>query len=309
MESKNSPPKLADFISVCICTFKRPKMLANALSRLLSQVSDPAFTWEIIIVDNDAKRSAEKTVKAFQSSTSQNILYDCEPERNIALARNRAIRNSKGNIIVFMDDDEYPVKDWLIHLYNALNLYKADGILGPVLPDLPPEAPQWLRKIDLFDRRRFKTGTRLTARYTRTGNVLLVRNSLPEGEYCFDPAFGLTGGEDVDFFIRQIKRNRIYVWCDEAITYETVPKERWSIRFHLKKYFRLGTINGERLRNNGLAAVVTSLKYFVSIFLWMFVTLVLFPFGKRFWIKPSLKGTYSIASILAYFGISLLRYR
>ena len=41
-----------DHISVCICTFKRARMLENALKGLISQISDPNFTWEIIIIDN-----------------------------------------------------------------------------------------------------------------------------------------------------------------------------------------------------------------------------------------------------------------
>ena len=54
-------PKL-DHISVCICTFKRPEMLAKALESVISQVTASEFSYEVVVVDNDSQRSAEDTV-------------------------------------------------------------------------------------------------------------------------------------------------------------------------------------------------------------------------------------------------------
>jgi len=114
----------------------------------------------------------------------------------------------------------------------------------------PPEASRWLKKGNIFDRRRFPTETRLTARDTRTGNLLLSRSILPEGLTWIEPAFGRTGGEDVDFFRKQMVLSRVFVWCDEAEMYETVPPERWGNSFHVKKSLRIGAIIGENLQKN-----------------------------------------------------------
>lgn len=284
-------------------------MLARALNGLNSQVTGPMFSYEVVVVDNDSRGSAEDTVRRFQSGNHLKIIYDCESEQNIALARNRAIRNATGNLVAFIDDDEYPVKDWLVRLYNATREQGADGALGPVLPHFPTGAPQWLMKGNIFDRRRFPTGTRLTSRDTRTGNVLLTRSTLPEGMTWFDPAFGLTGGEDVDFFRRQIESGRVFVWCDEAEVYETVPPERWSTSFHLKKYFRIGTLNGERLRKTGSAGLIGFLKSALAVPVWLIVLLFSFPLGKHVWMRPVLKLAYSGTCLLAYCGLSLLRCR
>ena len=284
-------------------------MLTKALDGVISQAPGSAFTYEVVVVDNDSQRSAEDIVRRFQSTNELKIIYDCEPEQNIALARNRAIHNAAGNLIAFMDDDEYPMKDWLLRLYHTIKAYKVDGVLGPVVPAFPPEAPQWLKKVNIFDRRRFKTGTRLTVRDTRTGNVLLDRGTLPEEGYCFNPAFGLTGGEDDDFFGRQINSGRAYVWCDEAVAYETVSCERWHTSFHLKKYFRLGTLNGERLRRSGLSGLFGFTKSIIALPVWFFVLLISFPLGKHAWMRPVLKLAYFSSCISAYCGFSLMRYR
>jgi len=285
-------------------------MLAKALDGVISQAAaNSEFTYEIVVVDNDSRRSAEETVRQFESKSKIKIIYDCEPEQSFSLARNRAIQNATGNFVAFMDDDEYPVKDWLSLLYTTMKRYKADGVLGPVLPFFPPEAPQWLKKGNIFDRRRFKTGTRLSVRDTRTGNVLLDRRILPKGEMWFNPAFGLTGGEDVDFFGRQIKSGRVFVWCDEAIAYETVPPDRWQTSFHLKKFFRIGTINGERLRKSGFSGLLGFAKSIIALPVWVFMLPILFPFGKHVWIRPVLKLAYFSSCISAYCGFSLMRYR
>ena len=298
-----------DHISVCICTFQRPELLSKALAEVTRQVTESAFTFEVVMVDNNHWRSAEGTVRRFQSSNELKVIYDCEPEQNIALARNRAIQNATGKFIAFMDDDEYPVKDWLSRLYHTMKEYKADGVLGPVLPSFPPEAPQWLKKGNIFDRRRFPTGTRLTARDTRTGNVLLSRSILPEGSTWFDPAFGRTGGEDVDFFRKQMALDRVFVWCDEAEAYETVTPERWRSSFHLKKSFRIGALNGENLRKSSFSGFIGLLKSIASVPVWSITLFALFPFGKHLWITPTLKLAYSVSCILSYFGFSLKKNR
>jgi succinoglycan biosynthesis protein ExoM len=298
-----------DHISVCICTFHRPELLAAALAGVTRQVTESAFTFEVVVVDNDHRRSAEGAVRLFRPGNATKIIYNCEPEQNIALARNKAIRTATGNLIAFIDDDECPVEDWLILLYSTMMKYKADGVLGPVLPSFPSAAPLWLKKGNIFNRRRFPTGTQLTVQDTRTGNVLLSRSILPEGSTWFDPAFGRTGGEDVDFFRKQMALSLTFVWCDEAEAYETVPLERWRSSFHLKKYFRIGALNGESLRKNSFSGFIGLLKSMASVPVWSIAFFILFPFGKHLWISPTLKLAYSISCILSYCGLSFKKNR
>jgi succinoglycan biosynthesis protein ExoM len=298
-----------DHISVCICTFHRPELLSKALAGATRQVTESAFTFEVVVVDNDYQQSACEIVRLFKPGNATKIIYDCEPEQNIALARNRAIQSATGNLIAFIDDDEYPAEDWLMRLYHTMKESMADGVLGPVLPSFPPEAPQWLKKGNIFNRRRFPTGTQLTVRDTRTGNVLLSLSILPKGSDWFDPAFGRSGGEDVDFFRKQMALGRIFVWCNEAVTYETVSPERWQSSFHLKKYFRIGALNGESLRKNSFSGFFGLLKSIATLPVWSITFFVLFPFGKHLWIPPILKFTYSIGSILSYCGLSLKKNR
>lgn len=120
-----------DHVSVCICTFQRPEMLRRALAGVTSQVTEAAFTFEVVVMDNDRDRSAEDIVQSSQPGNATMIIYGCEPEQNIALARNRAIQSAGGNLIAFIDDDECPVEGWLVRLYSTMMQYGLMACLGP----------------------------------------------------------------------------------------------------------------------------------------------------------------------------------
>src|SRR5262245_27999164 len=53
-------------ISVCVCTFKRPALVADLLRALLRQATEAKFTYSIVVVDNDFQGSARETVGRFQ---------------------------------------------------------------------------------------------------------------------------------------------------------------------------------------------------------------------------------------------------
>ena len=297
-----------DFISVCICTFSRPVLLGRLLDALGAQRASDDFSFEIIVVDNDLNRSAEKTVDEFQTRASCPVIYDCEPEQSISLARNRAVKRASGNLIAFIDDDERPIDGWLATLYETLNRQVTDGVIGPVVPDLPADAPAWIARGRFLDRRRHPTGTPLTGRDCRTGNVLLRRELFAPNQVWFDPKFGRSGGEDSDFFARQLRRGRKFVWCDEAIALEAVPRQRLTQSYLLRRRLLIGTITGTSLR--GRTAAGWSIGKNAAILLACIVLAVpgfLLPVHKR--LPILLKACYCAGFLSGWCGYPLTESR
>lgn len=190
--------------------------------------------YSIVICDNDNEQSAKPVIDEFIRTSVINVTYCVEPKQNIALARNRALNHASGAFVAFIDDDEFPDKDWLVALFTACEEYDADGVLGPVRPHFDQSPPSWIIKGRFCERPQYSTGTILHWMQTRTGNVLIRGSVLDDVTVPFRPEFG-NGGEDDDFFRRVMERGRRFVWCNEAIVYEVVPPERWTRWYLLKR--------------------------------------------------------------------------
>jgi succinoglycan biosynthesis protein ExoM len=235
-------------ITVCICTHQRPALLAQLLDALTLQQTQGLCWFDVVVVDNDASRSAWPVVQACQQRAAFPLHYAVEPMKNIALARNRAVAASRGDYVAMLDDDERPGPTWLASLYNTLLQHRATAVLGPVLPHFERTPPAWVIRGGFCERPAHATGAVLRdSTQTRTGNVLLCGIALRSEPGPFDARFGRTGGEDVDFFKRRLQRGDRIVWCHEAAVFESVPPERTTRRYFLKRALLRGVTNAKRL--------------------------------------------------------------
>jgi glycosyltransferase involved in cell wall biosynthesis len=230
----------AQHISVCVCTYKRVSLLRRLLQKLAEQETDQQFTYSVVVVDNDRMQSAEATVREFATASSVPITYHVEARQNICLARNKAIENASGNLVAFIDDDEFPERRWLVALFNTCNRDGIAGVLGPVKSYFDEQPPMWVVKCEFFDRPAHPTGFVIDWREGRTGNVLLKKEFLEAGIPPFNAEFHRGG--DTDFFRRMIQRGCVFLWSDEAVVYEVVPPARWTRTFMLKRALLRGTI-------------------------------------------------------------------
>ncbi len=228
-------------ISVCIPTYKRPMLLERLLKSIKEQQTLGEFDISVVVVDNDSECSARDTVRKFKNGR-MHVCYENEPVQNISLARNKAVRLCRGEYVAFIDDDEFPQRYWLYNHYRMIKKSGADGVLGPVIPHFESGAPEWLIKSRICVRPSYPSGTLLKASQTRSGNVLFDRKVFTIAGLLFDPSYGLTGGEDTDFFRRAVKCGLKFVWCQEASVYETVPQERWKRIYYVKRAMMRGRV-------------------------------------------------------------------
>ncbi len=283
-------------ISVCICTFKRPLLLKRLLQALEEQETDGLFTFSIVVADNDGTRSAEAIVAEFAADATIAVTYCVQPQQNISLTRNKAIENAAGDYIAFIDDDEFPIKRWLVTLFRALNEYKVDGVLGPVRRYFEQPPPKWLIKGDFYQRAAYVTGLAIDWRKGRTGNVLLKSDLFAGDARPFRPEF--RQGEDQDFFHRMIEKGCRFIWCNEAIAYELVPPIRWKRSFMLRRALLRGAME-PKTPGFGARSIVRSL-FAVPIYL------TLLPFaavaGHHKFMKALVSLCDHLGKLLAVFG-------
>ncbi len=220
-------------ICVCICTYKRAEPLKRLLKDLDRQDTGGLFTYSIVVADNDPEGSAKSTVEKVAKSLGVSVKYCAEPTRGIARARNAVVANAEGDYLALIDDDEFPIAEWLKILLVTCRRYRVDGVLGPVKRHFDEEPPRWLKKSSLYDRRVNPTGMQVEWKESRTGNVLMKREIVLNDPMPFRPEF--QAGEDQDFFRRKIEEGRRFVWCSEAAVYEVIPPSRWTRLYYIRK--------------------------------------------------------------------------
>ncbi len=228
-------------VDVLVLTYKRPELLADTLASLVRQRLPADHRMSIVVIDNDAAQSAHATVNRCQAAFGD-IRYVCETEANIANARNRALAEARGRYAAFIDDDEVASPEWLARLLLAREQYQAPIVLGPVMPLLPADTPRWVIDGHFFDRPRRVTGALVHAGAGGTGNVLLDLHEVRRTRILFDVSYGISGGEDTDFFQRLAAAGLNAVWCDEAEAHEQVQPHRVRIGWLARRAFAGGCI-------------------------------------------------------------------
>jgi succinoglycan biosynthesis protein ExoM len=220
-------------LSVCIATYRRPDRLEAVLSDLAKQTLPPN---QVVVVDNDAAASARVIVDKHRASgVSYQVDYAVQPERNIALTRNRTVNLASGEWIAFIDDDERAPQRWLEQLLECARQHSADGVLGPVEPVVPDTAPRWIRSGRFYDFPRTQTGAKVPLNHMRFGNIVLRGEALRAEPGPFDVSYGLSTGEDGDLLIRLADKGASIIWCDEAIVYEPIEPKRLHLRWLLQR--------------------------------------------------------------------------
>jgi succinoglycan biosynthesis protein ExoM len=231
--------------SVCVCAYRRPELLRRLLESLETQHLPDGVVLEVVVADNDPARSGEAVVRRFADTDRIRFSYVFQPVKNISLTRNASVRNASGDYILFVDDDEAAPPEWLERMLGAFRSFHADGVFGPVIPEFHEATPRWKRWRDLHYRPMQATGEKAVQLWT--GNCL-VRASLLRGrEGPFDPAYGITGGEDSFLFETLEREGARFVYCREAWVSEYLPLHRTRISHMFLRGIRNGNAHTRRV--------------------------------------------------------------
>lgn len=88
-------------VTVIIPTYNRARLLARALDSVVAQTFDD---FEVLVVDDGSTDDTEETVAAY---ADRRIRYLRQPQNaGVAAARNRGLRESRGELIAFLDSDD-----------------------------------------------------------------------------------------------------------------------------------------------------------------------------------------------------------
>lgn len=99
-------------VSIVVPTYNRKKLLAECLKSLLEQTYRPL---EIIVVENGTEAQAKDVVAKLAESAAEEIdvIYLHRPGGGAQRARNLGAMESRGEFLVFMDDDDVASVDFI----------------------------------------------------------------------------------------------------------------------------------------------------------------------------------------------------
>lgn len=247
-------PSPAD-ITVCVCTYRRSS-IHETLASLAVQKMPEGWRPKVVVADNDVSDDARASIEDAARRLDLDLTYVHAPARNIARARNACLDACGGRWAAFIDDDEVASPEWLYHLVTVACRGNAGVVLGPVAAVYAADAPAWMKRADVHSTRPVWVRGNIETGYTCNAVIDLEDEAL-DG-LRFDESFGTSGGEDSDFFARYVRDGGSIAYAEAAIVFEEVPTERTSVRWLLKRRFRMGQTHADIMTRPGDGATSPS---------------------------------------------------
>ena len=231
--------------AIVIPTFRRPDGLAKTLQHIARLSTTAELT--VIVADNDAEGQDGVAVSRSVDQAGYRFPLRCitVAETGVARVRNdlfvEALADPRVEFVACIDDDEWPDPHWLEALLAMQHETGADAVGGAVVPVFATRPPTWVDRVEIY--RQDAPEGRVEMLWG-TSNVLMTRAMLDElGPSFFDLGFGHSGGEDTEFFHRAKARGFAFAWASASMVFETVPPNRVTLSWMLRRSFRIGSTN------------------------------------------------------------------
>lgn len=248
-------------LSVIICTYNREKYIRPLLESLAANTF-PTSEYEIVFVDNNCSDHTPAVCQTFADAHPDIAFhYFLETEQGLSAARNRGIREAKGDILLFVDDDAlvepHHLQDFAVHFRSYPD---SQAVGGPVEPQYETAEPAWMTTYTkalltswinlgptVCD---FKKG-----RYPIGGNMAF-RSEVFRQVGLFNTALGrkgtnLMGAEEKDIFDKMYSAGMRVRYIPTPILHHIIPQYRLEDDFFNRLTKQIGI--SERLRTQAIS--------------------------------------------------------
>lgn len=281
--NKNKLKTEITHIIIAVCTYKRKQELERCLFSLCDMNYPKNIQTEILIVDNDIEKSANKVFEKFKNQLD--ICYVVEERQGLSNVRNRALKeaiNMGGSHLAFIDDDEIADIDWLINHVDFYNRFEEIYISsGPTYKKFDRDYPDYIVNNNVF---RVISHKELGdfKKTCASGNVFFPLNIVKENDIYFDEKYNFSGSEDTDFFRRLSKAGYKIGWNYNAVNFEIVQSSRANIKWILKRAFNNGySVSGVKLsdKTNSFKKGFYIVEKFFTVIINLVTIIFSIPFG------------------------------
>lgn len=288
-------------LSLIVCTYNRDKYLYGAL-QCIAENGFPTEAYEIVLVNNMSTDNTEAECKRFENDyPNVDFRYFVETNQGLSFARNRGIKESRGETLVFLDDDSYIQEGYLNNLQKHLEAHpNADAFGGKILPVFESgEAPKWLSKwnyswvsaIDMGDKvcpfkgKAFPIGANMGIRRSMISEIGLFNTQLGRSKK------NLMGGEEKDLFERIRNHGGSIYYFPDVVVHHVIPPTRTTKEYIMRMGKGVG--KSERIRTLSISKSKYLARLFSELVKW----------GGTFvlWLGFAITGQFEKGNILIAF--------
>jgi GT2 family glycosyltransferase len=253
--------------SIIIATYDRVDSLRRLLAGIQQHFGASNIAHEVIVANNArdeaVARRINDAVNELAQGTGARMRLVREPLAGKCRAQNAAIREARGNVLVFFDDDVEVTPKWLEIASEFFRSKPFDVMQGPIL--VPPEVEHDTKFLEA--QRRFRTinfvqySPQLAEIKTLTGANMAVRRELMAklGGFNEELGPGRSGiSEDVEFAQRVLRSGARIGYEHRAAVYHEVDWNRLTEEFFRTRHEQQGR---SRLiyKKQSLASIVPNL--------------------------------------------------
>ncbi|NDV69676.1 glycosyltransferase [Dysgonomonas sp. 25] len=262
--------------SVIFCTYNREKYIYNALKSIAGQ-DYPAGNYEIVLINNNSTDSTEEICRQFSQDFPQiDFRYLVETNQGLSYARNRGVQESRGEILVFVDDDATVFEHYLSSIDTFFSQYpQAMACGGPIVPVYETGEPKWLSHYTnaliggaLYEGEELKPFR--NGRFPGGGNSAF-RKEVFEKYGLFNVELGrkgtsLIGAEEKDLYDRLTRGGEQFFYLPQMGIYHYIPAKKLTKEYFKNLTYSIG--KSERIRTKSVSAAAYYKRIFQEVIKW-----------------------------------------
>lgn len=257
-------------LTAIICTYNRAKYIGPLLESIAAN-DLPKTEYEVLLVDNNCTDNTREICEAFAAAHADvQFRYVVEPEQGLSAAKNHGIKEAKGDIIVYIDDDAL-IDTWYLRAYAEWFATHPETMAcgGPILPLYETAEPEWMTPytktlltawMDYGDKpREYPKG-----RFPGGGNAAYRKSVFDKVGY-FNTALGrkgnsLMGAEEKDIFDKMRSLGMQTMYIPTPILHHIIPQAKLEKPYFDRLTLQMGI--SERLRT----LAISHSKYYKRLF-------------------------------------------
>ncbi len=257
-------------LTAIICTYNRAKYIGPLLESIAAN-DLPKTEYEILLVDNNCTDNTREICDIFAATHPDvQFSYTTEPEQGLSAAKNRGIKEAKGDIIVYIDDDAL-IDSWYLRTYAEWFAAHPETMAcgGPIEPLYETTEPEWMTpytKALLTAWMNYGTKVREYphGRYPGGGNVA-YRKSVFDQVGLFNTALGRKGGnlmgsEEKDIFDKMHSQNMQILYLPTPVLHHIIPQTKLDEPYFNRLTLQMGISERQR------TLAISRSKYYKRLF-------------------------------------------